>query len=444
MSGISDTGIVAAAVLAVAGALLLIFSAYGVPPMDDTYIHLVFGRNLMLSGQLEFNPGLPSSGATSPLWVALSGPLALTGGQTAVTLLMVLSLIAGTISLLLAGSVYSSLLLLSGPLLFHGPSGMETSLAVLLVVIAWRSVSRSRPPGIGQGLLLAAMLITRPELCVIAIPLLFSAGRPDLAQTAKVLLPPAVVGILWVSWNVWASGCPLPSSFYAKQAGAVGFGLLAGLRGLCREMVIVSPLLGVTGLAGIYHLLRRKCPLGLFSLVPLTSLLLQPNSFFQMRYHVPGLVVLGLCAAGVSCSWKRWMRILIVLSLLPGLLVFGSRRVRASANVLSIDTRPALYLAEIAGQGDTVAAADVGAPGWLTDLYVIDLDGLVTPERNPCRRVRGWSWIRERADYLLAFPEQYSDLLRNARPDLVHLRSFETEDNVICGESRVGLWDVLP
>jgi hypothetical protein len=444
MLSIGNSGTLAAAALIAAGAMLLVASVSDVPPMDDTYIHLVFAGNLTSAGRLEFNPGHISAGATSPLWVALSVPAALTGRETATVLIMLLSLAAAVGALLLTGSLYSSLLLLSGPLLFHASSGMETALAVLLLVIAWRSVSRREHTGIGHGLLLAAALLTRPELCVLALPLLFSSGKPSLRQLARVLVPPILLGILWILWNLRATGCPLPSSFYAKQAGAAGFALTAGLRGFLREMVVFSPLAAAAGLIGMYHLLRRRCPLSLFALVPLTSLLLQPNPFFQMRYHVPGLVVLGLCAAGASSSWKRWLRMLIVLSLLPGLLVYGSRRVRASENVLSIDVRPALYLAETADRGDTVAAADIGALGWLTDLYVLDLDGLVTPERSPCGPVRGWEWIRLRADYLLAFPGQYSELLEEGRRELILLRMFDTNDNVICGESKVGLWSVRP
>ncbi len=39
--------------------------------VDDTYIHLVYARNLAELGELSFNAGEPTYGATSPLWVAL-------------------------------------------------------------------------------------------------------------------------------------------------------------------------------------------------------------------------------------------------------------------------------------------------------------------------------------------------------------------------------------
>lgn len=40
-------------------------------PLDDSFIHLQFARNLYQDGQMAFNPGLPSSGSTAPLYSGL-------------------------------------------------------------------------------------------------------------------------------------------------------------------------------------------------------------------------------------------------------------------------------------------------------------------------------------------------------------------------------------
>jgi hypothetical protein len=42
-------------------------------PIDDTWIHFVYARNLAEHGGLQFNPGEPEAGCTSPLWVLLLG-----------------------------------------------------------------------------------------------------------------------------------------------------------------------------------------------------------------------------------------------------------------------------------------------------------------------------------------------------------------------------------
>jgi hypothetical protein len=123
-------------------------------------------------------------------------------------------------------------------------------------------------------------------------------------------------------------------------------------------------------------------------------------------------------------------------------VVFAGRRIEASRDVASIDYRPALCLGELAGPGESVAAADIGAVGWFTDLGIVDLDGLVTPQRLPGRGRAGWTFVRENADYLLAFPRQYSELVEAGGGDLVFLAGFGSPCNVICGEDSVALWRI--
>src|SRR5574338_1456341 len=40
-------------------------------PLDDSWIHQTYARNLALHGEWSFRPGIPSAGSTSPLWSAL-------------------------------------------------------------------------------------------------------------------------------------------------------------------------------------------------------------------------------------------------------------------------------------------------------------------------------------------------------------------------------------
>ena len=57
-----------------AGGIYLVVSAliYKIGfPLDDSWIHLTFARNLAQHGEWSFRPGIPSAGSTSPLWSAL-------------------------------------------------------------------------------------------------------------------------------------------------------------------------------------------------------------------------------------------------------------------------------------------------------------------------------------------------------------------------------------
>ncbi len=40
-------------------------------PLDDSWIHQTYARNLAQNGEWAFRPGIPSAGSTAPLWSAL-------------------------------------------------------------------------------------------------------------------------------------------------------------------------------------------------------------------------------------------------------------------------------------------------------------------------------------------------------------------------------------
>jgi len=67
-------------ILILAGALLISLAVYLVAcfiayrigfPLDDSWIHQTYARNLALRGEWSFLPGQPSAGSTSPLWTIL-------------------------------------------------------------------------------------------------------------------------------------------------------------------------------------------------------------------------------------------------------------------------------------------------------------------------------------------------------------------------------------
>ncbi|MES1211280.1 MAG: hypothetical protein ABUL63_02990, partial [Acidobacteriota bacterium] len=53
-------------------------------PLDDSWIHLQFARNLADGFGLSYNPGHLVTGSTAPLWTALLAPLLLLPGNVVV------------------------------------------------------------------------------------------------------------------------------------------------------------------------------------------------------------------------------------------------------------------------------------------------------------------------------------------------------------------------
>ncbi|HMH77795.1 MAG TPA: hypothetical protein VK547_14275, partial [Candidatus Udaeobacter sp.] len=51
-------------------------------PLDDSWIHMQFARNLAEGRGFSYNPGVPVSGSTAPLWtLALGGAFAVLGSH---------------------------------------------------------------------------------------------------------------------------------------------------------------------------------------------------------------------------------------------------------------------------------------------------------------------------------------------------------------------------
>jgi hypothetical protein len=70
VGGLSLAAIVAAGIY-----LLAAKWAVGIGfPLDDSWIHLAYARNLAESGQWAFLPGQLSAGSTAPLWTVLLAP----------------------------------------------------------------------------------------------------------------------------------------------------------------------------------------------------------------------------------------------------------------------------------------------------------------------------------------------------------------------------------
>ncbi|RKZ05078.1 hypothetical protein DRQ25_16705, partial [Candidatus Fermentibacteria bacterium] len=324
--------------LAAVTLLSILGSNQSIPPMDDTYIHLVFGRSLFSSEQLCFNDSVPSSGFTSPLWLLPSALASLAGSAPAPSVLMVLSLLAAVTALFILPPFTAILLLMTGPFFFHASSGMETALSCLAVIAVWKCIRDETGVNVSSFILMGAFLV-RPELAILAIPLSLSIKERTPGKILRLLTPSVIIGLLWMLWNIHTIGLPLPSTFYAKHSLSWFTSARAGLPGLFKGLLITSPLLLFAAAFSITKLLRNKTnrrsqvsmalvPLLLFAL----SFYLQPNSYFQMRYYVPALTAAVLATGHWLGGLKRRKLNVFILavSMLPGLIIFAGRRVDAS------------------------------------------------------------------------------------------------------------------
>jgi len=241
-------------------------------PLDDSWIHQTYGRNLALTGQWAYVPGVPSAGSTSPFYTvllaigyALRVPFLLwTYGLGALVLAG-----AGLIGARLAeqlfpavrnGGLWTGLaLVMAWHLIWAAASGMETmlfsALTLLLIYLAWQGLphppapsplrregeqpGRASPlhsggegPGVRHGevkrgflfgIIGAILVATRPEGVLLVgllglLMLIAHLSRAFWLWCAGAFVGGALGITPYLLLNLTLNGTILPNTFSAKQA----------------------------------------------------------------------------------------------------------------------------------------------------------------------------------------------------------------------------------
>ena len=424
-------------------------------PLDDSWIHLQFARNLAEGHGFSYNPGVPVSGSTAPLWtLLLAGLFALLGAHAIWVKLagIALAFAAALLTRRLAshwtgdpdlGLLAAVLTALSGPMLWGALSGMEVTLAALLVTAALCVDGRGRDWA--SALLLGLAVLARPE-ALLVVPLLWLARPVTPLRTLTFALVVGAVLAPWVVFNLATAGTPLPATAAAKIEGGL-VGLLSGTREPFRMLAVERPakfvrewaewlwvvnvLVPVLLLPGLVALWRRggrarALPAAILLFHPLGMALLAPYrgpGFQSGRYsmHLLPLAMTATVAALTLVSWPR-VRAALAAGLAVAALVsagLGATRYGwAVQNIDAMQVRLGRWVARETKPEARVALNDVGAIAYLSRREVIDLMGLVTPEIRPYRRDGDpgiLRYLRRRCpDYLVVFPAWFPALVQEA------------------------------
>ncbi len=376
---------------------------------DDSYIHLVFARNLARGLGFCFNPGVPSYGFTSPLWVLCLA----TGQSVARDWLLTLRLLGLVFTLLAVASTYrlaraarashagglaaAAALALHAWFLRWSLSGMETSLAAFLVAVGLGGVLRGRRAAAAGMFALALAALARPEaLLVFGLAAAWSLARPGRGGAALgTLLGAGALGA-WEYLIHARTGSWIPATFAAKRAHeALDFmGIFRPTYHFLGVVVLTDAALIAATLVALWRLHRRReldSRLRLLLLWPALLAALYLGTRFQMisRYWVPALPALcALAAVSVErafapAAWRRWCALYLaqqaavfVLLVSPGMAAF-TRGLEAGP------ARIGRWLHDNTPDTTVVATPDIGAIGFYSERRVLDLGGLVTPEMQP-------------------------------------------------------------
>ncbi|UCG42592.1 MAG: hypothetical protein JSU73_12135 [candidate division WOR-3 bacterium] len=412
-------------------------------PLDDSWIHLTFARNLSQGWGFAFNQGEPVAGSTAPLWTLVLAFFHLfTRNPWAMVILAKVAgaLLVGTAALfacritaLLTGSRWAGLAAgLGVATLSHFGwammSGMEVGLSAALTLAGlycYLSAGRGWKALLGWGLLgLAAY--ARPESLMlpgllvldVLVRRLVRKERPMLFRGLAVWLA-AVVPFFILNFAL--SGSPFPQTFIAKAGYHNLFAALSSadfsdfgnrlfrtpvfyfwdlVLHLWRANPLLAWLLPVGIVLLVVRWLRRNeasliIPLLLLCYVPLMGLVVPLyGPAVQGGRYIGNMTALAVVAS-VSGTALLLSRLrsrpsrLGLLALLAALAAWnagatGIATARNSGLEVSSINRMQVNLAQSAAENTppdaVVACGDIGAIGYFSGRRVIDVVGLVTPE----------------------------------------------------------------
>ena len=440
-------------------------------PLDDSWIHLQFARNVAEGHGFSFNPGVPSSGSTAPLWtLVLSVPLALGLGPIAagkvlgVLLVIVAALAAALLTERLCGSSWAALLAgvavaITPRMVWAGLSGMEVPLYTALVVVSMlmyvHAVDRQDASAL-WALVAGLAGWARPETFVAGALLVCAwlVGPARIPGTWRLVrrwwVPPlvfAAIALAFVGFNYAVGGRPLPNTFYAKSygmgtlaslaEGRVGDALYDAVRFPINHLgdairwqathdglLFGGALAGVLALAGA---LGGTVPAGGRALLAVAILspiakglaAPQPPMLVHDGRYVMHLLVLGLVvsACGVAALARlarpRWLVTSLAvggLIQIAGVTVTEMKTYAAEVeNINDLQVRTARWVRDHTSPDAIVATNDIGAIAFFSRRFIHDTEGLVSPDAIWDKRM--WRidrfLTRVRPDLVIIFPHWY-------------------------------------
>ena len=408
-------------------------------PLDDAWIHLVYGRSIAQNGFLAYNTGIPSTGSTSPLWAYVLGMVHVTLRQTVfiiwgakilgLVLHAAMAFLSFRLVLAVTSSVWSGFL--TGVFLGSCPSlaatslsGMEISLGCMLCLagIFYFLQGRWRL----SGLLLGLAGLTRPEfgavILVLIVDMLVRIEKRKASARAAFHFawPVVLLAGLYLGWNLTVDGRLFPATFYGKamlkggmdagQRIVVGLGMITSDAPLAGGIIAI----GLLCLFLIRDAERRPIFIlllsGMFYLGGNLAIIppVDPDAFYHLRYLLPAVPLLftGIAAGTasgakvlgqiISTKKKRTPNVFEILFFsalglvivffmiwtVSGLKFWRNKYSRDCRNINEVQVELGRAIARGLSPDARVGTIDAGAIRYFGGRFTVDLMGLNTPEAD--------------------------------------------------------------
>jgi hypothetical protein len=454
-------------------------------PLDDSWIHAQFARNIATGRGFTFTGGEWVSGSTAPAWtLLLSAGYVITRDivSAAFVLGFVCQAAAGYYGLRLAellgasrvAAVLAGALVGVTPVIVWGAvSGMEVPLAAALALAGlYHHFSAREARGMRRcagAALLGASALARPESLaiagVVAVAELFGREpvKTRIGRSAQVLAVAALVFAPLVVFSIATIGRPLPTTFYAKSGpGIVRAIETRDMAMAMRNVQTFGPravrnfwltlveqfswgawLLVPAAAGGIVSTSSRRLTLTVLAVLivaPYANGLTAPQRLKpeNVRYTAQLVVLVSpLLAAGLAGLFRRRTALVVVLAVaaaLTGWRAIQQAPVYATSvkNIQELHVTMGLWMAEYLPPGSRVAVNDVGAIAYFSRRRILDLEGLVSPEVLPYRVYpdRGLRVVTDlQPDYLVIFPAWYPDIVQSGQVREIYRVSIQ--DNIV-------------
>jgi hypothetical protein len=426
-------------------------------PLDDSWIHQTYARNLAFRHEWSFLPGQPSAGSTSPLWTVLLSlgfflPQApylwtyLLGGLLLFALAVLVEDIARrSISSYAPRAPWVGLFFIAEwHLAWAAVSGMETLLHILVVTFALGLLMANRRSYTLMGLLTGVSVWVRPDGLTLLGPLVCYALLTEntAAKRVRALLALfigfATLFAPYMLFNLMLSGTPMPNTFYAKQAEYVQWQAQPVYERLFYFAIqfFAGPSLALLWSFGrkVYGAMRARqwgIPLAALWTAGYILLYVARLPVYQhARYLMPALGVflliglLGFIEFLPSTRTHRTRLARMASLMAVALFAFGFAGFGAytyANDVAFIESEmveSARWTAANLPPEALIAAHDIGALGYFDQHRLIDLAGLISPEVVPFIRdeAKLAAFMDARGvDYLIAFPHWYPSLAQRGK-----------------------------
>ncbi len=428
-------------------------------PLDDSWIHLTYARNLAVYGQWAFQLGHPSAGSTAPLWTFLLAlgfwlhlaPYIWTYLLGGLALFSLSALAELTVRKIMPAyrpryPWFGIFFALEWHLLWAAMSGMETLLDALIIFTIIAALVTGSRRYLTMGLLTGLSIWVRPDGLTLLGPVLVTVllTEETTIEKSRALVTYFIgLGSLFIPYllfNLWLSGTPMPNTFYAKQTEYAVWQaqpLVNRLAILLVQLTTGPSLLLFPGVIGFVVLAIRRHAWSILACFVwcvgyLLLYILRLPAYQHGRYLMPAMPVFFMFGLLGYFEFKKsflfgskhwaidtaWQFSLALLTIC--FVVLGARSYGEDVGLIQSEmVVTAKWVAVNLPPSTIVAAHDIGALGYYDNHELIDLAGLVSPEVIPfmLNEPRLAKFLDRRdANYLIAFPGFYPELTQNIEP----------------------------